>query len=94
MTIVMHLYSAFSIGYIQMRFTIHFRDEIRRQLLKAPMTAVISPFMISHPTHPIPTMNTCEHVKPQHRRLRPPVGVNLLLQKVWMHRLLLGTNKL
>ena len=33
-----------------MRFTSQLRGEIGRQLVNAPMTAAISPFMISH--HP------------------------------------------
>ena len=48
------IYTAhFLYGYVQMRFTIQLRGEIGHQLVKAPMAAAISPFMISptHPTH-------------------------------------------
>ena len=47
-----------------MRFTIQLRGEIGHQLVKAPMAAAISLFMIT-------TMNTCEQARPQQRGLRP-----------------------
>ena len=59
-----------------MRFTIQLRGEIGRQLVKAPMEAAISPFMIS-PTQP---MNTFEQARPQHKGLRPLLLSNTVMR--------------